>query len=655
MNNNRKKYLKRLFTILLSLSLFLPKVLENIGIHINHENEPVALEDVSKPDDENNENTVLHSELESEKDPKNTEDSEYVFLKEKLTEQLGKTHIVLDGNVFGNYIRSVKIDGNKLIVKTIDGTILNSEIQYGVDIFGDSEPNFVMKNLVLDDLEIENFYFSSLQKNQNSEENNYFLNVDFSNVSILEECRVLGYNLLAGIDLSNCKKVWLQGNNIELNANHLRQLQNNQSLEKLYIGGCKLPEDLNVIIFNSNNLTTFILEGGIYPQIRQISFQGENLRVASFGSETGIKTLDKIGKINNLQIFSFGTHIAGLIGAYNFEDEEQSLGQIYPLDNIYIGTPINTILTDISALEKAKKLQKLNVEALNSITSDQLAELVEKLPELNELIGSPINNAMLFSPKLDTIIQERGIKHFFSDQSRDIKKTVQDITRELNLEEQSDIEKIIRIAEYVINHMEYNYEALKSPRELSRELIVQTWGEKLATALFQGKGVCDGYQILTQALLLEAGVCSYREENNGHTWVCVELQIDGETQYFQLDTTKIDENGETIINEDTQYFLAQKGDEDYQEPYIDISNNDNNMGNRTKKVNDLYKLAILGGLSLSGFLKPIGNNRFDSDLRINIPIDTPLSELIDFSKLITSNSKGSKGSKGADKFFNGYR
>lgn len=66
MNNNRKKYLKRLFSILLSLSLFLPKVLENIGIHINHENEPVALEDVSKPDDGNNENTILHSELESE-------------------------------------------------------------------------------------------------------------------------------------------------------------------------------------------------------------------------------------------------------------------------------------------------------------------------------------------------------------------------------------------------------------------------------------------------------------------------------------------------------------------------------------------------------------------------------------------------------------
>ena len=147
-------------------------------------------------------------------------------------------------------------------------------------------------------------------------------------------------------------------------------------------------------------------------------------------------------------------------------------------------------------------------------------------------------------------------------------ETVETVIRNLDLEGKSDYEKILMICQYICDNVEYG--------------VYDSDSYTAYGALKYGLAVCDGYEDLTYALLMEAGLdsaCVSGYAGGGsHAWNIVLL--DG--LYYNLDTTWADDVFYPGMEMDMSWIL--RGATDFPSHYRDGSYT-------TDKFNARYPMA----------------------------------------------------------------
>ena len=91
-------------------------------------------------------------------------------------------------------------------------------------------------------------------------------------------------------------------------------------------------------------------------------------------------------------------------------------------------------------------------------------------------------------------------------------------------------EKVESIVNYVIDNIEYDFEAENDIDKLNE------YNQDALKYALQGKGCCRNYTALTSVLLKEAGISSYELYGNSHIWNLVKI----ENEYYSIDSTWID-------------------------------------------------------------------------------------------------------------------
>lgn len=201
----------------------------------------------------------------------------------------------------------------------------------------------------------------------------------------------------------------------------------------------------------------------------------------------------------------------------------------------------DNLLTDVSALEELSDISFLYLSN-NSISSINLSSF----PNLRILrIGGNYN---LYT---DSLIDYCEKNEIWVDITREDVKNVQElrkIVKGLNLEGLTDLQKERVIYQYVLDHLEYDEEALKD-----HDLCVEYNINDLKHAL-NGKGVCVNYATMFDAMCELAGINCYtitgEARGEGHGWNLVE--IDGE--YMLCDATWSD----SLIASDLLTFIYEK-------------------------------------------------------------------------------------------------
>lgn len=375
--------------------------------------------------------------------------------------------------------------------------------------------------------------------------------------------------MLNEIDMSECENIWLS---TKLNKKLLNIFNSNKNLKKLYLDITEA--ECESLTISSPTLKTIIFYTSEGIKLKNFDFNGcTNLEICEIGAQTQISNINGISELKNLRYVGFGRNSSDSIreSVYSFEEREESiLNYTNKLPN---SSPLNTFINDITSLENMENLEILDISALNRVTAEDLFNVVQKIPNLKVIKGFEINNAIMYSDELVNYCNKHGIQQPFTQRSKDIKDEVKRIISDITTPEMNEEQKVKAITTFVINHMEYNmeaYENLLNGKELDSDTYKKTWQEKLYYSLFEGLGVCDGYEALIHILLQEANINSYREEGLMHTWELVE--IDGE--YYQLDPTKLDyylsENNLDIekVGLGDPFYLNKEGDEQYQEEYI---------------------------------------------------------------------------------------
>ena len=134
-----------------------------------------------------------------------------------------------------------------------------------------------------------------------------------------------------------------------------------------------------------------------------------------------------------------------------------------------------------------------------------------------------------------------------ANQEAEVDKKVEEIIKELDLENKMDYEKVSAIHDYICSNVEY--EAAVDGSDIRRT----AYG-----ALIEGRAVCQGYSVSLYRLLLEAGIDNRIIFGEGlspdgttgpHTWNIVELY----GKYYYMDITWDDSTGKQ------DFFLVPAG------------------------------------------------------------------------------------------------
>ena len=412
---------------------------------------------------------------------------------------------------------------------------------------------------------------------------------------------------IEGTDFSHCKNLWFNG--IDITSKLLKRIEGDKNLDRLILDKCKLAPKLNREV-NFKSKTLRMLE--YIPAIDSnkndetpstCDFSNcPNMEVLIIGSNSPLEKLEGIPP--TLKVLSFGgnymdsTTIEG-----GFEDKEKMAYTPYSMDEVdfNIASDSNVYFNDLTQIEGLENLEILNITTLNRVTPEKLLKTVKTLPNLKRIVGLEVNNSTMYSDELVKYCDENGIEHPFTEKSKMIKEEISRITSEIITPEMTDEEKVESITRFVIDHMEYTKEALDL-RNLTEDLLIKTWGENLYYSLFEGQGVCDGYEKLTHALLQEAGVNSYALTSDIHIWELVEIN----GQYYVLDTTRLDsyleKNDMTIddVKPGAMYYLN-----DLDCDYPDKNNAPHFLPSHLEQKNDknLIESILSPILGRLGFIK----------------------------------------------------
>lgn len=144
-------------------------------------------------------------------------------------------------------------------------------------------------------------------------------------------------------------------------------------------------------------------------------------------------------------------------------------------------------------------------------------------------------------------------KSYSKKQIQELESKIDELSQELILPGDSDINNIRRVHDYIINHSIYD-----SNRS---DYNITTYNSDIAYGpLFQGYGICGGYTDVMELFLEEMGIKSYKISSDQHVWNAVYL--DG--KWVHLDLTWDDpvvSSGENLLEHnffliDTSTLLA---------------------------------------------------------------------------------------------------
>lgn len=136
-------------------------------------------------------------------------------------------------------------------------------------------------------------------------------------------------------------------------------------------------------------------------------------------------------------------------------------------------------------------------------------------------------------------------KTYSKKQIQELESKIDELSQELILPGDSDINNIRRVHDYIINHSIYD-----SNRS---DYNITTYNSDIAYGpLFQGYGICGGYTDAMELFLEEMGIKSYKISSDQHVWNAVYL--DG--KWVHLDLTWDDpvvSSGENLLEHN--FFL----------------------------------------------------------------------------------------------------
>lgn len=461
---------------------------------------------------------------------------------------------------FETHNLSLNAEDDELISDiTIDGTDVNVKLENGNELSG------TLYDLKISDITLENLYIYDLKYtddiyNVNTKYKDYAekgyksawealvddyeqhkkLELQLHNCSVFNEYKKgeiedISYNG-RGLDYTECRKIWL--NREELEEYEFIEMPN---LETLILVEPKLfLLDEETISICSNTVKNIIIDGQIgVDYIDKFDFTAcpklERVSIVGDSQETD---LDGLKGLKNLKELAFGVppyryDINRLIDK-DFQARIDLISTPLSSDDSSLAYGHNCIISDISAIN-GTNIEMLNISFLECISSDMLLETVKSLPNLKKIVGFEVNNAGMCSDELIKYCNEHGIQHPFTERSLEVKHKIEEIVSDTITEDMSEEEKIKALSEYIVNHMEYDYD-LTGNVEGKAEDIKKGWGESLYYSVIEGKGVCQGYSTYAQNLFNEAHIKAYRSEGYAHTWNLVQI---GDEYYF-VDLTNID-------------------------------------------------------------------------------------------------------------------
>ena len=452
------------------------------------------------------------------------------------------THKVYIDKRHNNYINGIKVDGKNVEIEFQDGDKIDGICELAeIDTIA-LNYLFIYDSKYL--IQSANEDFVELRT-----ENNKYKRIDLNinNVQVLDEFRINDNSAKdidfyfsldnTHIDISNCKKVWLDDTIIS--EEEMQYINSLKSLEKLIISNSAFIAGADdVLRINIDTLETLIIGFSIqWNNYKDFDLNGcPNLKVLSIGTNFLNTNLNGIAQCMQLKSLAFGsligdkTTITDIIDK-SFEEKEDEIGYSYDTSNHALSYKDNNFVSDITAIKNKSNIQTLNISFLQFVSSNQLLEVVKTLPNLKEIVGFEINQAPMCSEELVEYCAANHIEQPFTEKSLELKRNIRDIIDSIITPEMSDLDKIREISIYVINHLE------PMPGEIIG--VKGAWGENLLYSLTNGFANCEGYQDLGSAFMMEANLNVYncflevKDEYSSGGHVINIIEYDG--NYYEID------------------------------------------------------------------------------------------------------------------------
>ncbi len=450
---------------------------------------------------------------------------------------------------------------NKLVSNVvIDGTKASFELK------DESEISGTLYHLEMTDVSLENLYiydskytedlYNAETKYQDYEEKGYEnviealyddykkhkkLEIQFQNCSVWNEykkgeVRDVEFNR-NDLEYKECKKIWVD--NMSLYEDSFSKMLNLETLILTEPRLTFLKEE--TITIHSDTLKNIIIDGQSgWDYMDKFDFtQCPNLERVSIVGDSQETNLDGLKGLMNLKELAFGLPTSkyydtnGLIYK-DFQERIDMISAPFSSTDKSLTREPNCMISDISAIN-GNNMEVLNISFLQRVSSHKLLETVKSLPNLKEIVGFEVKNAGMCSDELVQYCKEQGIRHPFTEKSLEIKHRLEKIVSDVVTDNMNEEEKIKALSQYVISHMEYDYNLI-SNTEASPEKIKEGWGESLYYSVMEGRGVCQGYTTYAQNLFNEAGIESFKTDGIDHTWNLVQI----EDEYYFVDLTNVD-------------------------------------------------------------------------------------------------------------------
>ena len=565
---------------------------------------------------------------ENKKPQRNFDEKELKNVKSELKKQIKDKNVKIDKQL-GEYVTGVLIDGKKVSIELVDGKTLSGELD-----------KLQLNGISLDKLYIyDSKYLKDEMKMSPEElsakyENHKKIELDFRQVQVTEEFKIsekfdsdcdyaFTFNNYL-VDISNCKKVWLDSMVFVL--------------EDLIITNSFCSNDLNEFNLDIPSLKTLSVDISLKPLRNFDLNKCENLENLSIGNGFQTTNLYGIRDCRNIKQIDFGSLPRDKTDSLDIvkkDFDEINFLNVYDTSTeaitmVYGG---NYIL-DITAI-KGSQLEAINISDLRYVTSEQLLDVVKSLPNLKTIVGTEINNAPMCSEELISYCKEHKIEQPFTEKSLEIKNKIRNIVNSIIKPEMTDQEKIKFLTRFILENVEYDHEiSEKETKDLTDKEIKNYWGESLEYSLNNGKAICEGYAREATALFLEAKLNAFdiplKVGEEGHVINIVEL--DG--VYYEIDLTNLDwfirESGVSYedyeysinsiyymipVNESKSgYIIIEPEESENQRRQINETNNnieenvmaksvDNKSERETNKKGDLHKLmGLFMALGIAGHI-----------------------------------------------------
>lgn len=254
-------------------------------------------------------------------------------------------------------------------------------------------------------------------------------------------------------------------------------------------------------------------------------------------------------KINNPTINEMD-----IISSYIVNDDFSHLAN----SNLKILDLEGSYVTNIDTLKNVISLEELSLSSISNLKSLEAVTHLPKLEVLNfggseDLITKEVLNYIRKNNIVGTNYDET--KYMYLDGDK-LNEDLDNIIKELNLDNLPTIDKIRKITLYVVDSLEYDEDCGVNNKCEYSDINFNRLLKSLS-----GSGVCYHYALLTNELLNRAGIKSYLVSGYtlrglGHAWL--NIYIDG--KWYGLDPTWIEFEGRSTKLRNTgkcAYFMVE--------------------------------------------------------------------------------------------------